>query len=125
MEFLDLIKDVLGVNLAHFALVSAVIMVIVFVVRLGVKGQKFSALPWFKAVLAAGAIVLGIGVAYVAMLAGIYEFKNHALLIFVGFFNGALASIGWSILKQIPGIKALVAGLAETTEKPKDDGGES
>lgn len=115
MEFFDLIKQTLGVDIHAFVLVSVAVLVVAAAVRRGVKGQPFAAKPWWKMVLTLGSIGLGIGVAFLADAASLYDALPPRLII-IGVFNGAVASTGWQLLKQVPAIKKLVVAVEGETK---------
>lgn len=110
MDWLKQLTDLLGVSPQSFMAVTALVLVVVAVGRY-VLGKKLEEQRWWKAVLTGTALALGVAVASLAQLAGVYKCDNSALVAFVGLFNGALAVVSHQLLKQIPWLDKWLRGI--------------
>ena len=113
-DFIALITDTFGVEAGPFLMVSATVLVLSSVIRRYVRlssfGEKAEKSDGWKAALTALPLALGVGAAFAAQSAALYQCPNAITIVWVGFWNGALSMIKWHFLKRIGSVRLFVAG---------------
>ena len=110
MDWLKQLTDMLGVNPFTFIALSALIIVLIAIARHAI-GAAYEKEAWWKSLLSATAIALGIVGAFIFQGAGLYQQDNEFLVIVTGLFNGCFAIASHQMLKQFPWLEKWLKGV--------------
>lgn len=111
MALVELIEKTFGVAPTDFLTVSLAAGTVLAVIRAFLKDFEFTQAKWYKPVLSAASLLLGVGAAFLAWSTVLYaQVPNAATIAFLGVFNGFVAMGVWQFVKYLPKVSELVTG---------------
>ena len=120
MEFISLITGIFGAAPDAFLLVTLTVFCLIVTLRRCAQFHFWTAqinhTEWGKALLTALTILFGICMAFIATSVDVYTTTNPIMVVWIGFWNGVLATTGWQFAKRFPLLRQFAAGFDRPTK---------